>query len=229
MKLAIMQPYFLPYIGYWQLIYAVDKFVVYDDVNYIKSGWINRNNILSNGKKQLFTVKLSGASSFKLINQITVIDDFAKFTRMLQQNYQKAPRFKEVMALVSEILDFNKDNLALFILNSIRIITEYLEIDTELLLSSDLEKDTFLKAQEKVIDICARLKATEYYNAIGGKELYSTKDFRDRGIDLKFLKTNFVPYSQFGKEFVAGLSILDVLMFNEIETIREMLGDYSFE
>ena len=72
MKLAIMQPYLFPYLGYFQLIAAVDKFVFYDDVNFIKNGWINRNRLLISGKVNYITIPLSGASSFLKINQVLV-------------------------------------------------------------------------------------------------------------------------------------------------------------
>jgi hypothetical protein len=227
MKLAIMQPYFLPYIGYWQLIHAVDKFVLYDDVNYIKGGWINRNNILANGKKQRFTIRLDDSSSFKLIKEIGILDDFIKFQKTIQMNYHKAPYFDAVMRIIAEIIGFDKSDTGKFIYNSVRVIADYLGITTELLLSSDLDKDNSLKAQDKVIDICKKLGASEYYNAIGGTDLYSVDVFGENGIDLKFIQTRFTPYTQFKNEFVAGLSILDIMMFNDAETIQKMLGEYS--
>ena len=78
MTVAIMQPYLFPYIGYWQLIHAVDTFVIFDDVNYIKKGYINRNNILVNGQKQTFTLELMSASQNKLINDIDIGNNIEK-------------------------------------------------------------------------------------------------------------------------------------------------------
>ena len=228
MKLAIMQPYFLPYIGYWQLIHAVDIFVVYDDVTYIKSGWINRNNILMDGKRRLFTIKLAGASSFRLIKDIAIFDTFSNFIKTMRQNYSKAPFFKDFMDLADRIVTFDKSNLAAFIANSILIIGDYLGIDTKLLASSDIEKNNSLKGQAKVVDICRVLGATEYINAIGGVELYDAGAFAENGVELKFLQTSFAPYKQFDNEFVAGLSIIDVMMFNPKDKIREMLNDFTF-
>jgi hypothetical protein len=222
-----MQPYFLPYIGYWQLVCAVDKFVLYDDVNYIKGGWINRNNILANGKKQRFTIRLDDSSSFKLIKEIGILDDFKKFQKTIQMNYHKAPHFDAVMKIIAEIIHFDKSDVGKFIYNSVRVIAGYLGITTELLLSSELDKDNSLKAQSKVIDICKRLGASEYYNAIGGTDLYSVDVFRENGIGLKFIQTRFTPYAQFNNEFVAGLSILDIMMFNDVEAIQKMLLEYS--
>ena len=227
MKLAIMQPYLFSYIGYWQLIHAVDAFVVYDDVTFIKGGWINRNNILLKGERRLFTIKLDGASSYRLIKDIAISDKFTDFTKTLPQYYSKAPFFKDVMDLIDRIIMFDKLNLAAFIANSILIIAEYIGIYTKFLMSSDIEKDNSLKGQAKVIEICRILGATEYINAIGGVELYSAAAFAEYGIELKFLKTNFVPYKQFENEFIPGLSIIDIMMFNSKEKILDMLNNYE--
>ena len=227
MKLGIMQPYFMPYIGHFQLINAVDRYVVYDDVNYIKGGWVSRNNILMNGERKLFTVTLKGASPNKLFSEIEILDDFKKFERTLQGCYAKAPYFKETMGLLQNIFAYPNKNLAQFLLNSYRENFLYLSIDTELILSSDLEKDCSLKGQDKVIDICKHLKANTYINAIGGQELYDKNDFKSNGIDLKFLQTQDIVYPQFQNEFVSNLSIIDVMMFNSTEEIHEMLDKYE--
>lgn len=227
MKLGIMQPYFFPYIGYWQLIKAVDNYVVYDDVNYIKGGWINRNNFLINGQKKLFTIQLNGASSYKKINEIEIKDDFSSFKKMLQINYAKAPFYKDCQELVERITSFDSKNLGVFLFNSIKSIAEYLGFETEIILSSEIEKDDNLKGQEKVIHICKLLEADEYYNAIGGQELYSKQGFKENGISLSFLKTNIIPYKQLKNDFVPGLSILDMMMFCSKEQINEMLDNYE--
>ena len=227
MKIAIMQPYLFPYIGYWQLLHAADVFVVYDDVTYIKGGWINRNNILMGGQRRLFTIKLDGASSYRLIKDIAILDTFSDFVKTLRQNYSKAPFFKDVMDLVERLIDFEKTSLSAFIANSISTICDYLGIGVKLLTSSDIEKDNSLKGQAKVIEICRILGAGEYINAIGGTELYDASTFAENHIELKFLKTNFVPYKQYKNEFIPGLSILDVMMFCSVDEIRDMLDDYE--
>lgn len=227
MKLAIMQPYFLPYIGYWQLIKAVDKYVVYDDVTYIKGGWINRNNILISGQKKLFTITLNGAGSYKLINEIEIGDDFSRFLKTIQANYAKAPFFREIMALVKTIVANDSRCLSKFITNSIQKVLDYLNIDTEILVSSEISKDCTLKGKNKVIQICKNLGADSYYNAIGGQELYDKAEFASHRIELKFIKTNLNPYPQFKNEFVPGLSILDVLMFNSPEEVNRMLNNFE--
>ena len=229
MKIGIMQPYFVPYIGYWQLMNAVDKYVIYDDVNFIKGGWINRNRILVNGETKFFNIPMLGASSNKLINEVQVNNKkelIDKNMRIIEAAYKKAPYYPVVSALIKEILYCNRDNLASYIANSFNIITDYLGIKTELLLSSELDKDCNLKGQNKVIEICKLLQATDYYNAIGGETLYSYSAFEDVGIRLQFLKTDKIKYKQFSDSFVDNLSIIDVMMFNSQDDIKGMLLDY---
>jgi hypothetical protein len=229
MKLGIMQPYFLPYLGYWQLIKAVDKYVVYDNVTYIKGGWINRNNILASGEKKLFTISLKGASSFRLINEIEIGDDFENMHKMVQTNYARAPYFKDVKKLLEVMVSFESRVLSHFITNSIQEILKYLDIHTKILISSEMPLYTDAKGKNKVIEICEYLGADTYYNAIGGQDLYDREEFAAHGIELKFLKTNLVPYVQLKNDFVAGLSILDVLMFNSPDTVNRMLDDFELK
>lgn len=230
MKIGIMQPYFFPYIGYWQLINAVDKYVVYDDVNYIKNGWINRNNILINKQKHLITVPLEGASSFKSINQISISHNKKqkeKLLKSVQMSYQKAPFFNLIYPIIEKTVMYEDLLISSAIIFSIKEINKYLDIDTEILISSEIEKDNTLHGQDKVINIVKALRGTEYYNAIGGQELYNKEDFAIAGIDLKFLKTGNIRYKQFNNEFVPNLSIIDILMFNSPEKVKPMLGEYE--
>ena len=227
MKLGIMQPYFMPYIGYWQLMAAVDTYVVYDDVNYIKGGWVSRNNILLNGQKHMFTIMLNAASPNKLFNEITIKDDFKKFSRLIESAYRKAPYYAEVNALLEQIYQFEDRSLGTFMMNSFQVVLDYLEIDTKLILSSSIEKDNSLKAKDKVKHICHLLGADTYYNAIGGQELYDKNDFKADGIDLQFVKTDLIPYTQFKNDFVSGLSMIDVLMFNSPEEVNNMLKQFT--
>lgn len=229
MKVGIMQPYFMPYIGYWQLIKAVNKYVVYDDVNYIKGGWINRNNIILDREPKRFTIILKGASPNKKINEIEIGDDFGKFLKSIKLNYSKAPFFHDVMPMLESICSFKDKQLGLFIYNSIKEICSYLGITTEILLSSKLEKNNSLAGKDKVLDICHRLDATEYYNAIGGKELYNKEEFASHGIRLSFLRTEFTAYPQFSTSFIKGLSIIDLLMFNSIEDMHKHLDNFILE
>lgn len=235
MIVGIMQPYFLPYLGYWQLIAAVDKFVIYDDVNYIKGGWINRNRYLYNGEAKIFNIIMSNSSPFKKINEIELMGANGKYNPMnklystFEMAYKKAPNFKEVSPLIKDILEYKEENLAKFIENSIRKICSYLGLDTEIIISSDIEKDESLTREHRVIDICKRLGATKYINPIGGKELYDKKYFLEQGLELEFIRMGNFSYKQFSDEFVESLSIIDILMFNDKEKIAELLKIYSLE
>ena len=228
MTVGIMQPYFFPYIGYWQLIAAVDRYVVYDDVAYIKGGWINRNNILINGAASLITLPLEKVSSYKNINEINITTDkvqIKKCLKSLMLAYSKAPYFSDVMPIIESVFA-STDNIAKFNYNAIEKIKEYLGLQTEIILSSNLEKNNELKAQDKVIHINKLLKSDMYINAIGGMDLYSRDDFRKHDIGLKFLKTGDIMYKQFKDGFVPNLSIIDVLMFNGKLRVLELLQQY---
>ncbi len=230
MKVGIMQPYFLPYIGYWQLMNAVDKYVIYDDVNFIKGGWINRNRILVNGQPHYFNVPMLGASPNKLINEVQVNNDphlQRKNLCILKNAYSKAPYFSEVYPLVEQILGFQAENIAQYIINSFVTINKYLSIDTELIVSSTLNKDTGLRAQDKVIAICKLLNADQYYNAIGGQHLYFSEEFIKHKIQLYFVKSDPIKYKQYNNDFQDNLSILDVMMFNSVERVKYFLTRYT--
>lgn len=227
MKLGIMQPYFMPYIGYFQLMKAVDKYVVYDDVNYIKGGWVSRNNILVNGEKKMFTITLNGASPNKYFNEISIRDDFKKLLKTLQMNYSKAIYYHPIMELLERVFAYPDKQLALFLANSFREILAYLNVNTEILMSSDLPKDCSLKGKDKVIHMCKLLDANQYYNTIGGQNLYDKEEFALNDIQLSFVQSEIVEYSQFGERFIPGLSIIDVLMFNSKESVNQMLDNYK--
>lgn len=216
----------MPYIGYFQLMKAVDKYIVYDDVNYIKGGWVSRNNILVNGEKRMFTITLNAASPNKLFNEIVIGDNFKKLMKTLQLNYSKAPYFNASMALMEKIISYPDKQLSLFIANSFKEILDYLSIDTEILISSGIHKNNLLKGKDKVLHICELLKADTYYNAIGGQELYNKEEFKKHGINLFFLETQIIKYPQQAKEFVPYLSFIDVLMNNSKEEINLLLDSY---
>lgn len=229
MKLGIMQPYFFPYIGYWQLINAVDKYVVYDDVAYIKGGWINRNNLLINSNKCLITLPIQNSSSFKNINEIEITNNEKlknKLLKTIQMAYKKALYFNEIMPIIEDLI-INNSNIAMLNYNSIIRICEYLNINTEIILSSQIDKNNTLKGQDKVIHINKLLGSDEYINAIGGMELYDTKEFEQNNIKLRFLQTDKIEYKQFNNEFIPNLSIIDVLMFNSPQEIKEILNKYE--
>ncbi|MBK9162190.1 MAG: WbqC family protein [Nitrosomonadales bacterium] len=227
MKLAIMQPYLFPYLGYFQLIRAVDAFVVYDDVNYIKGGWINRNFILAQSGKQLITLPLQGASPNQLINQVGVGSRPEKLLETIRHCYAKAPQFPAVFPLLEEILMQQERNLAYFLDFSLRRICKHLGLNPDWHISSRLEKDNLLRGQDKVLAICKELAATHYINVPGGKELYSRETFLRSGLQLSFIQPRPVEYRQFGKPYVPSLSIIDVMMFNDREQCARLVEEYD--
>ena len=225
-----MQPYFLPYIGYWQLMNAVDKYVIYDDVNFIKGGWINRNKILMNDEGKMINLQMYGASPNKLINKVEVLGNPVynkKLLKTIESCYQRAPYYSKIIPIIEDIILQDEKNLAKYLEYSIRKICNYLHIDTEIIVSSTMHKDNGLKGQNKVIEIAHVLSADEYINAIGGQNLYSYQDFTNQGIKLMFLKTRTIEYKQYDNKFVPNLSILDVIMFNSVERIKTMLESFE--
>jgi hypothetical protein len=232
MKIAIMQPYFFPYIGYFQLINTADKFVILDDVNYISRGWINRNNILVNGKKTLFTLPVLKASQNKLIKEIEISIDKKwkrKFSKTIEMTYKKAPFFSQTLALVEKVLNFESKSLTDFLYNSLLEVCTYLEIDTKIEKTSSIYQNSALKADNKIIDICKQEKGTIYINPIGGQELYKQEKFTQEGIELYFLNTGQIDYQQFSKEFVPYLSIIDIMMFNSPSKIKKILTNFELK
>lgn len=223
MKLAIMQPYFMPYIGYFQLIGAVDVFVVYDNIKYTKKGWINRNRFLQNGADAMFSLPLKKDSDFLDVVERELAEDFNrdKFLNQLRGAYVRAPHFAETYPLLEQIVRYEDRNLFRFILHSIVCICQHLGIRNEIRVSSDIAVDHELKSQDKVIALCQALGADTYINAIGGLDLYEKEAFNACAIELKFIKSKPLEYSQFGEDFVPWLSIADVLMFNSLDAVRE--------
>lgn len=230
-KIAIMQPYFLPYIGYWQLIKAADVFVVYDNIEFTKKGWFNRNRILEIDHDRLFTLPIKKDSDFLPVDQRYLSDssevEIARTLRIIQNNYRKAPHFTSVYPIIEECFLFPNKNLFDYIFNSIKVICKHLGIDTKIIIASEVKIDHSLKAEKKVLAICKTENATTYINAIGGMELYDVAEFKSSGIDLKFIKSEDIKYKQFNNTFVPWLSIVDCMMFNDKDRIKEMLNQYE--
>jgi hypothetical protein len=232
MKLAIMQPYVFPYIGYYQLIRAVDRFVVSDDVTYIKQGWINRNRLLINGQAAYFTVPLKKAASTTLIRNM-VIDDAGQggwrrtLLTTIANFYRRSTSFNDVFPMVEEVFNLQTTSMTEMACASLRCVCEYLGVGTEFVWSSGQYGNEQLKGEERVIDTCLRESADHYVNAIGGQTLYSKATFASRGLALSFLQTRPVEYAQFKSPFIPWLSMIDVLMFNSRETARLFLDQYD--
>lgn len=230
MTIAIMQPYIFPYIGYFQLINAVDKFIIYDDVNFINKGWINRNNILVGGKAHMFTIPLKEASQNKLILEISLLpgDPWRKkLLKTLQQTYFKAPNYPTVFALIEEIVTSPIETIHELNLHALQKVCKYMGIFTEIIPSSKIYCNTNLKGADRILDICKQEGANHYINPIGGMELYDKSKFEQEGIRLNFIKSVTSPYTQFQNAFVPWLSVIDVLMFNSPARVSTLLKDYE--
>lgn len=227
---SIMQPYLFPYIGYFQMINACDIFIFLDDVNYIKKGWINRNNILINESASLFTIPLHNMSQNKLILETEISNSSnwkEELIKKISIAYSKAPYFNDVSKLLFSLIKEEWISISQFSKSCIIEICNYLNLNTTIIPSSVKYNNRNLKGQSRIIDFCLKENATRYINAIGGKTIYNKDEFKKNGIDLFFLNTRNFEYKQFSKRFVPNLSIIDVLMFNENQEVRRMLNQYD--
>lgn len=225
MKLGIMQPYFLPYVGYFQLIAAVDTFIIYDNIKYTKKGWINRNRMLRNNNDALFTVPLEKESDSLNIVDRKISPDFdrEKLLNQFKGAYHAAPNFASTYPLIERIVRHSEINLFRYIYNSIIEVCAHLKLDTFIRLSSEIEIDHDLRSKTKVIAMCNTLGADVYLNPIGGSTLYNKEEFLQMGIKLQFIEPQYFSYAQFRPPFIPWLSIIDVLMFNSDYVVHEFI------
>lgn len=227
---AIHQPYFVPYIGYWQLIDSADLFAIADNYNYINKGWINRNRILNGNKIQYFNILIEHASQNRYIcdhniKPITPVDKSKKL-KQLESFYHRASHRDEGLNLMERMLAFEGENLADFLYESIQMVCDYLRIGTKIVRTTDYEQDPSLRFADRVYDYCHQMGADTYHNLIGGLQLYSFEEFAEHGIQLAILESIPKPYPQSSDNFEFGLSIIDVIMNNSVEEIQELLKSY---
>jgi hypothetical protein len=231
MKIAIMQPYFFPYIGYFQLINSVDEFVIYDNIQFTKKGWINRNRILVHGKDDYITLPLKKDSDYLNVNQRFLSDtwllDRKKMLNKVTESYRKAPNFNQVYPFFEKCLNIDDKNLFDFVYFSLKETLSFIGISTKITVSSTIDINNDLQSDQKVLAICKARNAKIYINPIGGNELYSRERFESNEISLQFQRSNPINYTQLKNEFVPWLSILDVLMFNSIDSIKKYLNNYT--
>ena len=231
MKIAIMQPYFLPYLGYFQLLNHVDYFIVYDKVQYSKKGWFNKNSFLMNGNAKLFSIPIKKDSDYLHVSErelaLNAEKEILKILGQIKSAYSKSKYFNEVYPLLRQIFLFEDKNLFRFIFNAIQKVHDALDLNAELVISSNIEEGDELKGQDRVISLCKRMKADEYINPEGGINLYDSGAFKESNIELKFLKKNLISYEQFGNAFIDNLSIIDVLMFNGIDKTKALLDEFQ--
>lgn len=230
MKLAIMQPYFFPYFGYFQLVAAVDKFVFYDDVNFIKNGWINRNRLRLSGAVRYFTIPLSGASPSRSIAEAGIQPGRIWKRKMLdsvRQSYSKAPHVSDIVELMSAVLDESDTSVAEVAKRSVAAVSDYLRLGTDFVWTSSEYANSQLRGESRVIDICNREGATHYFNLPGGRDLYNEASFERAGLQLRFVEPTFGGHCQGEAKTEPDLSILDALMWNDPEVVRQMLRNSS--
>lgn len=228
MRLAIMQPYFLPYIGYFQLIGAVDRFIVYDNIKYTKKGWINRNRMLRNGEDVTFSLPLKAGADHLDVCERELAADFSRDKLLAQFDgaYRRAPHFAATFALLQDIVGHADTNLFGYLHHGLRRMCSHLGLSTDLRVSSDIAVDHTLKAEHKVLALCGAAGAQTYINSMGGQSLYDKDRFAQQGVELRFLQPRAWEYPQFGAPFVPWLSIVDVLMFNDLDTVRARVGGH---
>ena len=231
-RLAIMQPYIFPYIGYFQLIDAASLFIFYDDVQYITNkSWINRNRILINGHDFIFSVPVANASQTALINETALaIDDRwrNKFQRTIINAYKKAPYFGQIESIITSVLDEYHCNVSELAVSSVLAVLRYLQVPFKYKVSSECSPTSRnLGRTERLVDITKSEGYSCYVNAAGGEKLYSKEYFATRGIEMHFLQGASIHYQQFSNPFVPSLSIIDVLMFNEPSVVRGFMKQYT--
>lgn len=225
---AVMQPYLFPYIGYYQLVYSSDNFVLYDDVTFIKSGYINRNNILVNGKATRFTIPVPNASSNTLISDLSFSLDIKKVLKTFTQSYSKAPFYNDIMPIVEAVLTNNDRSIAEVCKQGIVQVFNHLGIDKKIHKSTSLQYDRMQNAAMKLVEITKLFGSEHYVNSIGGQELYNKDFFAQYNIELSFIKPNKIVYKQNAGEFVPNLSMIDVLMWNDSESVKKLLTEFVF-
>ncbi|HRD51864.1 MAG TPA: WbqC family protein [Flavobacteriales bacterium] len=232
MTLAIMQPYLFPYIGYFQLLHACDCFVSLNDANFIKRGWINRNRILLDGRDHLFTVPLRNVSQHASIQDTLIAPDDGwkrKLIQQMQHAYRKAPLAASVLPMVTDLIAGAEGSIADFAEASLRATLQIIGIDRPFLRASTLQLRNDLRGQDRIVAICEQLGARTYVNPPGGRDLYQVERFNERGLDLRFLKVQAGPYNQGVTDFIPGLSIIDVLMWNQPEQVRGLVEQYTLD
>lgn len=227
MKVAIMQPYIFPYIGYYQLVNSVDGFVFYDDVNFIKRGYVNRNNILTNGQAHRFTIPVPGGSQNKKINEHSFDFDVSKILRTIEQSYKKARFYDVVYPIIESVLTDKNRKVENICSNSIKKVFDFLEIEKKFFYSSDITASRRGNAADKLINICRSLDAKVYINSVGGLDLYDKSYFQKQGVELKFIRTLDHAYNQSLPNFVPNLSMIDVMMWNDKDKIKSLLQCYE--
>lgn len=233
MRIAIMQPYLFPYIGYYSLIKNSDHFVFFDTPQYIRKGWINRNRILSCSNEPIFfTVPIKKCSRNTAINAVYINDSMSwkeKIYGQLSIYKNKAPYYDDTLELIKTVLESEEKSMSELAINSIKITSEYLGIDKKFDVFSEMGmNDIQVDAPDEwALYITKRMGYDTYINPPGGKEFFDSMKYEQEKINLFFLEQEVIPYKQIYGDFIPGLSIIDVLMFCNIDEINDMMNYFK--
>jgi len=227
-KIAVMQPYLFPYIGYYQLVNLTDVFIVYDDVTFIKRGYINRNSILIDREPRRFNIPVIGASQNVLIQNLHYAP-VGKLLKTIEQSYSKAPYYQDVIELITNVLNNDDRNISKLNALSIANVFNYLEIEKKILFASELDYNREANRADRLIALAKLQDCNHYINSPGGKELYKKEYFYNEGIKLSFIESEIEPYPQLAKQFIPYLSMIDVLMNCSKEQIALMLDKFKLQ
>lgn len=224
MKIGIMQPYFFPYIGYYQLAFIVDKFIFLDDAKMIKKGFVNKNKFLLQDRIYNFTIPVQGLSQNKNINEHCLTEEAEDILKTIDQSYKRSKNHKDGMKLIESCFQEAEKNLSTLGIKSIEKVFKYIEKDFHFELSSSLPSEE--KSQNRIIEICKNYKSNSYFNLPGGKFLYSEEKFKEHNINLNFITPKIKPYSQGNKKsfFQPNLSMIDIIMNNNKKEILEIIS-----
>lgn len=234
MRLGIMQPYFMPYLGYFSLIKNTDEFILFDTVQFIRHGWIERNRILKpNGGWQYFQVPIIKESGRDTIIKDIKINNSenwkSKILAQLQHYKKRSPYYNKVVELLNDVFKLEYNDIVALNRVSLERICRYLGIDKKLSVFSEkcLDIAPVNAPDEWALNICKAIdRADEYWNPVGGLSFFDKSKYQNAGIKICFQEMILTPYRQLGSEFEPGLSIVDVMMFNSPESINEMLDNY---
>lgn len=222
MLVSIMQPYYVPYIGYWELIARSDVFVLYDDAQYKKGGWINRNRIIYNGELKYLTIPINNASPHKRIFDLEPSVNFNEYMEgvrnKLENYYGYSAHFEQLVDFINEThVESEFWNLGKFLDANIRNTCSKFEIKTRIFRSSEIQYNRSGDAQTKVISICNAVGATKYINPLGGKTLYSEQKFIENGVALNFTESNLA-------RRLGNASIIDLVARHGVDVISEQIN-----
>jgi len=233
MKLAIMQPYFLPYIGYISLVKHTDRFVLFDTVQFIRHGWIERNRVLKDSGWQYIKVPLQKHSLNTKIQEIKInnVENWRdKIFAQLQYYKRIAPYYAETIEVIKKGMAEKTDSITKLNYCMLQSVCKYLHISFNCSIFSemDINIEAANEPDEWALNICKAMGYDEYWNPPNGKSFFDPAKYVKAGIKLVFLEQVLSVYPQ-GKgraNFEPGLSIVDVMMFNPVEAVNAMLDDY---